>query len=843
MLTLLHSLTWIMATTFSVAVPPIFPDPVEVVVDNGDPGFSVLSGEWRTGSFGAPHGEDYRFFVVEPENPTGEVEWRPELPVFGRYEVAVWYVAGANRTQHAMFTVDHAEGTHTQSVNQQINGAQWVLLGAYYFDTGSAAAVRVEGSPDGVVIADAVRFREAPGTDLPPGPGEFRGMWVTRFEWPSTDMDNAKATIDTVMARLAVHRFNAVVFQVRGQADTLYPSPHEPWSQIIAPTGADPGWDPLQYAIDVAHARGLEFHAYINTHVAWQSGASTPPADPNHLYWQHCNAADPDARDWLIHNADGEPIQYTSDNYVWIAPGVPAAQAYLRAQVMHVVENYDVDGVHFDRIRTPGPAYSHDPISEARWAGEGNPDGLEFPDWTRDQFTRFLSDLYAEIMAVQPHVKVSAAPLGLYRQERYPDYPAGFQYGYSQTYQDAQAWMAAGALDFISPQIYWADGGSKPDFSDILPDWLANNGGRHIYPGLHRSVGLDHLSDEIETTRDQGGLGNVVFSYSSFNSNDYWDGFSALGGVYEAPAEVAAMPWKLSPATGILMGTVTAYEDGAPLVDAHVKHTDSDHTALSSADGLFAFPKVEPGTYTLTATKPGYAVVEVPELAIVAGEATQVAVVLGLDRDGDGTPDHLDDCPDDPLKTEAGFCGCGEPETDTDLDGTPDCVDGCPDDADKTEPGICGCGEPETDTDADGTPDCNDECPEDAGKIEAGVCGCGVAETDTDGDGTPDCNDECPEDADKIEAGICGCGVAETDTDGDGTPDCNDECPEDEGKIVAGACGCGVADTDSDHDGTPDCLEPPLPRPWCGPGMPGMLALTSLGLVGLRRRHSPKSLS
>lgn len=196
------------------------------------------------------------------------------------------------------------------------------------------------------------------------------------------------------------------------------------------------------------------------------------------------------------------------------------------------------------------------------------------------------------------------------------------------------------------------------------------------------------------------------------------------------------------------------------------------------------------------------------------------------DRDGDGTIDPLDGCPDDPNKIEPGFCGCGEPETDTDGDQTPDCVDDCPEDEDKTEPSLCGCGTPETDSDGDGTPDCVDECPENPEKIEPGLCGCEFSEADSDEDGAPDCIDECPEDPEKTEPGACGCGVSEEDSDGDGAPDCLDECPDDAFKVEPGACGCNVPDTDSDGDQIPDCLDgcpgdPDKSAPGaCGCGVP-----------------------
>jgi hypothetical protein len=108
--------------------------------------------------------------------------------------------------------------------------------------------------------------------------------------------------------------------------------------------------------------------------------------------------------------------------------------------------------------------------------------------------------------------------------------------------------------------------------------------------------------------------------------------------------------------------------------------------------------------------------------------------------------------------------------------------DFCPDDPLKSEPGVCGCGVPDVDTDQDGTIDCNDNCPEDPLKIFAGVCGCGVPDVDTDGDETLDCFDLCVNDPDKIDPGICGCGVADTefnisDWDSDGIPNCLDTTP------------------------------------------------------------------
>jgi CSLREA domain-containing protein len=138
------------------------------------------------------------------------------------------------------------------------------------------------------------------------------------------------------------------------------------------------------------------------------------------------------------------------------------------------------------------------------------------------------------------------------------------------------------------------------------------------------------------------------------------------------------------------------------------------------------------------------------------------SVEVAPDSDGDGVPDVIDGCPDDPDKSDPGFCGCGVPETeDTDGDGLPDCADGCPNDPDKVDPGICGCGVPdEGDTDGDGILDCVDPCLKDPdldhdGFSQAGDCppgtpaDCDDADPDTFPD-APEVNDgldnQCPGD-------------------------------------------------------------------------------------------------
>jgi hypothetical protein len=241
-------------------------------------------------------------------------------------------------------------------------------------------------------------------------------------------------------------------------------------------------------------------------------------------------------------------------------------------------------------------------------------------------FRSLLCDLYAQVAELKPHIKISAAPVGLYRQERYPDYPSSFLFGWSKGYQDAQAWMAAGALDFVVPQIYWADGPPPPDFGHILPDWIAHAAGRHVVAGQTFSLDLNELERQVRFTRDRGGEGNVMFHYGGFAKKGGFNRYSRAGGVYQYPAPTPPMPWKDQPTEGIIVGSLTD-PDGQPIVDAQVTRPGSDYIALSSGDGLYAFLKVPPGPHTLTIRKSGYTTDDLV-VDIIPGRVTRADAIL-----------------------------------------------------------------------------------------------------------------------------------------------------------------------------------------------------------------------
>ena len=138
-----------------------------IIVDNSDAGFQVLSGSWTTGTSAPGHwGANYRYRNTTGAGASfGEVEWRPNLPASGAYQVAIYYPEGTNRANNAPFTVHYAAGSQTFAVNQQANGGQWNALGTFSFNAGTGGYVTLSNDANiAVVLADAVQFTSVSAT-------------------------------------------------------------------------------------------------------------------------------------------------------------------------------------------------------------------------------------------------------------------------------------------------------------------------------------------------------------------------------------------------------------------------------------------------------------------------------------------------------------------------------------------------------------------------------------------------------------------------------------------------------------------------------------------------------
>ncbi|CAN5179576.1 hypothetical protein BH09SUM1_BH09SUM1_27720 [soil metagenome] len=425
---------------------------------------------------------------------------------------------------------------------------------------------------------------------------EWRGVWFTRFEWAGGSRLEIQKRLTDAMAALAGGNFNSVIFQVRGQGDTLYPSAEEPWSPLISADARQS--DPVAFALAQAKKNNLQFHAWINLSVIWQSGKKLPPADKRHPFYKYANAASPATSAWLIRDAKGAPKQWGSDDYVWISHGNPEANAYLRRQVMSFLKTYDVDGLHWDdRTGNPnGP--SRDPVSVARFNGRGNPMKIaDFGAWQRDQLSRFLSDVYVAAKAKNPRLLISVSPFGIADKKRIPGYGKfndceGFGV-------EPEKWAAMGVVDAVVPQVYWDLPDPEPNYGTIVRDWKAHNtSGVPIWPGanLGKYGDVQPLNPMqaryVAICRSLGMSGQTFFSYSKATAQQWRDAAKYLY------PQKAAVPVPKSANYGHIIGTVTTTQ-GKPIVDAWIALEGNPYIHLSSADGFYGIPNLKPGNYVI----------------------------------------------------------------------------------------------------------------------------------------------------------------------------------------------------------------------------------------------------
>jgi len=367
--------------------------------------------------------------------------------------------------------------------------------------------------------------------DADHSPRELRGVWITRFSYSN------RAGLEAIIDRAAAARLNAVFVQIRGEGDAYYSSAHEPWAKrLTGVLGRDPGWDPLRVAIDRAHSHGMELHAYFNVFSAWSAATAVPAAEGP---VQHPLFAHPE---WLAVDSTGTN---RDSEYRWFAPGNAAVRAHIVATARDLLANYDVDGLHLDRIRTPGSDYSRDAASLAAFdAARIATPSLSFADFMRAQVSAMVADLYTAIATTRPTVKLSAAVWGIYQ----PLPGCSTSQGFGNYHQDSLAWLETGTIDALVPMIYWPiEPGACTDWSTLLDGFIARRAGRHIWGGMHAlddtTWQLDEVRSRIDRSRVAGAEGTVVFASAYLDADPTrWTELAA--GPYLEPALPPLMTWK-----------------------------------------------------------------------------------------------------------------------------------------------------------------------------------------------------------------------------------------------------------------------------------------------------------
>lgn len=387
----------------------------------------------------------------------------------------------------------------------------------------------------------------ANGQSLPELPREFRAVWVStvaNIDWPSRrdlSSDKQKAEIISLLDEAAQMRLNAIILQVRPAADAIYPSSLEPWSEFL--TGEQgrapsPFYDPLQFWIEQAHARGLELHAWFNPFRA-RTAVSRSQTARNH-----------------VSRSMPEVVRNYGD-LQWMDPGEPQAAQQTLAVIQDVLRRYDVDGIHIDDYFYPYPIKNaqggeQDFPDEASWTRYQQGGGqLSRADWRRQNVNQLVQAISQMVHQEKSWVKFGISPFGIGRPSKMPPGITGFSQ-YDRLYADVELWLANGWLDYLAPQLYWPINQTAQAFKVLQNYWISQNSmQRHIWPGLFTSR-IDHsdkswpaeeILNQVDAVREAANDGHVHFSMVSLHQNRKDIRQRLAAEKYTSVALVPASPW------------------------------------------------------------------------------------------------------------------------------------------------------------------------------------------------------------------------------------------------------------------------------------------------------------
>ena len=477
-----------------------------------------------------------------------------------------------------------------------------------------------------------------------PTPRQLRAFWVDAV--PGHNGLKTPAQIDQVITDAKRCNLNALFIQVWRQGGALFLKTNQPRYQD-ATLQAD--FDALQYAIDKAHAERIEVHAWINACSIWSG--TTAPFDPNHAFNLHGTGKT--WRDYWLSRTD-TGAESSADGY-FLDPGNPAVAEFLAQLYLSVVQNYEVDGIHFDFIRYPGREWGYNPISVERFNKIYNRTGTpakndpQWMQWRRDQVTTLVRRVYLSAIQLKPRLKVSAATIAFGSG---PTTESAWQNtdAYSSVFQDWRAWTEEGIIDFPVVMNYdrEADANQKLWFDQWI-EWDKNHRyNRHIVIG--QGAFLNSLDETLtqarrvvsgSTTGSQAD-GICFFSYAVTNKesrpnaeffNALTTGSSGQAPLFAAPVALPEMNWKTNPQNGNLIGKVE-YLNGTPVDGAKVQilRQGADLSAAlqreTDGTGYYGVMELPVGNYFVNIDIDGQAVIRNSIIDSVAGLVSGLYITL-----------------------------------------------------------------------------------------------------------------------------------------------------------------------------------------------------------------------
>jgi len=326
---------------------------------------------------------------------------------------------------------------------------------------------------------------------------EVRGIWITRWDWRTED------DVRRAVRWCAALGLNRIFFQVRGRADALYRSSIEPWAEELG--GSDPGFDPLQAAVEEARDSGVELHAWINVMPGWKGGS--PPQSPDHVFHKH--------PEWFLVDKRGHRRLLDESDYTILNPCLPEVRAYLISVVKDLASRYAVSGIQLDYIRfigrdvDRGVDFPYDPRTLQlfrKYSGLSPSESpQEWDKWRGLAVDTLVYRISEAARKARPGLRVSAAAIQDYTRAQ------------KGLFQDVVKWQENGWIDDVYPMTYHRDEAKFRLVAQKAVQAGRGAGGR-VVPGIgvYLVDSAQEMARQIQTARTIGSGGYCLFAYANF---------------------------------------------------------------------------------------------------------------------------------------------------------------------------------------------------------------------------------------------------------------------------------------------------------------------------------------
>ena len=332
---------------------------------------------------------------------------------------------------------------------------------------------------------------------------EVRAVWLTTLnglDWPrhkartSAQVEVQKRELTDILDKLQKAHINTVLMQTRIRGSVIYPSKYEPWDECITgEPGMAPAYDPLAFAVEECHKRGMELHTWVVS-IPLGKLDKQKHFGSRSVTRQHPKLCKQVGGEWFM------------------IPGHPETADYIASICQEIAQNYDIDGISLDYIRYPESLYR---FSDKEYYKSGN--GLSFSEWKRENIDRIVRAVHDKVKGVKPWVKLSSSPIGKYNDLRRQS--SGGWNCYTAVSQDPKLWLERGWQDLLFPMMYF----QGKNYYPFLCDWAEGSHGHPVAAGLgiyfldpHEGRWtLNEVRQEIHATRFVGN-GGVCFYRSDF---------------------------------------------------------------------------------------------------------------------------------------------------------------------------------------------------------------------------------------------------------------------------------------------------------------------------------------